>query len=190
MSPTVASHPLDNIQIARPCEARWEEMSGDARVRHCQLCKLNVYNLSAMTRPEAMELLERTEGRVCVRVYQRADGTVITADCLSHIAAAKRQGASSFAIALALAGTLLAAACGVGAGQPTDPTPVEPEIVRMGDIAEPQEAPSPSPTPPPARMGKIEHVAPDPVRPLMGAPMPTKPSPTPSPSSSQSPSPQ
>ena len=54
MSPTVASHPLDNIQIARPCEARWEEMSGDARVRHCQLCKLNVYNLKFPSESEPL----------------------------------------------------------------------------------------------------------------------------------------
>ncbi|HEY6251733.1 MAG TPA: carboxypeptidase-like regulatory domain-containing protein [Candidatus Angelobacter sp.] len=56
-------------------------MSGDDRVRHCQECKLNVYNLSAMSRREAEELIARREGRLCVRFYQRADGTVLTRDC-------------------------------------------------------------------------------------------------------------
>lgn len=34
-----------------------------------------------MTREEAHQLIAQREGRVCVRLYRRADGTVITADC-------------------------------------------------------------------------------------------------------------
>src|SRR5690348_11198318 len=44
---------LDRIQIASPCEASWDAMNGDDRVRFCGLCEKNVYNLSAMTRDEA-----------------------------------------------------------------------------------------------------------------------------------------
>ncbi len=56
-------------------------MSGDDRVRHCSLCSLNVYNFAEMTRAEIQSLLVRSEGRVCARLYRRADGTVITRDC-------------------------------------------------------------------------------------------------------------
>ncbi len=73
--------PLNNIKIASPCPADWNEMYGDNRKRFCGDCKLNVYNLSGMTRDEAEALVTNAEGRLCVRYYQRADGTVITADC-------------------------------------------------------------------------------------------------------------
>jgi len=76
--PSVA---LDNIQVAAPCPMSWEKMSGDDRVRHCQECKLNVYNLSEMTRRDAESLISSREGRLCVRFYRRADGTVLTRDC-------------------------------------------------------------------------------------------------------------
>ena len=77
---------LDSVQIAQPCPAEWAAMhavDGFAyrRVRHCQQCNLRVYNLSAMPRTEAEELLRESEGRMCVRLYRRPDGTVLTADC-------------------------------------------------------------------------------------------------------------
>jgi hypothetical protein len=72
---------LESIKIASPCTVSWEAMSGGRRVRHCSGCKLNVYNLSGMTRGEAEELVRGMEGRVCVRFFRRKDGTVLTADC-------------------------------------------------------------------------------------------------------------
>ena len=72
---------LEDIRIATPCNADWDEMSGDERVRFCGQCEKNVYNLSAMTRVEAETLVREREGRMCVRLYQRRDGTVLTADC-------------------------------------------------------------------------------------------------------------
>jgi hypothetical protein len=72
---------LDVIQIQKPCPASWDEMHGDARVRFCDHCRLNVYNLSDMGRGEAEALLAHREGRLCVRFYQRTDGGVITRDC-------------------------------------------------------------------------------------------------------------
>jgi hypothetical protein len=73
--------PLNNIKIASPCAANWNEMYGDDRKRFCGDCKLNVYNLSGMTKDEAEALVMKAEGRLCVRFYQRADGSVITQDC-------------------------------------------------------------------------------------------------------------
>src|SRR6185436_10400246 len=73
--------PLENLRVASPCNASWEAMKGDERVRFCGECQKNVYNLSAMTRDEAERLLADREGSICVRLYKRADGTVINADC-------------------------------------------------------------------------------------------------------------
>lgn len=72
---------LDNLRVAAPCTADWNQMTGDDRVRHCGDCKMDVYNLSGMTRDEAEALLVERNGDLCVRYYQRHDGTILTADC-------------------------------------------------------------------------------------------------------------
>ena len=69
------SSPLNNIKIASPCSQDWDAMIGSERKRYCGDCKLNVYNLSGMSRTEAENLLSNSEGRLCVRFYRRADGT-------------------------------------------------------------------------------------------------------------------
>jgi hypothetical protein len=73
--------PLNNIRVASPCSADWDAMYGDDRKRFCGDCKLNVYNISRMTRDEAEALIVNAEGRLCVRFYRRADGTILTSDC-------------------------------------------------------------------------------------------------------------
>ena len=72
---------LDRIAVASPCSVAWDEMEGDDRVRFCDRCSLNVYNISAMTKAEAESVITNTEGRVCARFYRRADGTILTQDC-------------------------------------------------------------------------------------------------------------
>jgi len=72
---------LDNIRVATPCNADWSQMSGDDRTRHCGQCRKNVYNLSGMTRDEAEALIRDRNGDLCVRYYQRHDGTILLADC-------------------------------------------------------------------------------------------------------------
>jgi hypothetical protein len=95
---------LENVKIAKPCPANWDAMTGDERVRFCGQCKLHVYNLSGMTRNDAEDLLSKTEGSVCVRLYKRADGTVITRDCPVGLAALRRRVATlSASIVAALA---------------------------------------------------------------------------------------
>jgi hypothetical protein len=75
------TNPLDNIKIASPCSQDWDQMIGVGRKRYCAECKLNVYNLSQMTRQEAEGFLMNSEGRLCVRFYRRQDGTILTQDC-------------------------------------------------------------------------------------------------------------
>lgn len=166
---------LDNIKIASPCSESWDGMVGDDRVRFCGGCMKNVYNLSAMTGPEAQELIADKEGDVCVRLYRRKDGTVITSDCPVGV---RRQRVTKIAAAaLAFGGAALAiAAVEPSAEQPCEiPTdvsrtrraprtkpavktpepktdfwtelfaPEEPHHVEMGDVGYPE----------PARMGKI-----------------------------------
>jgi hypothetical protein len=81
MKDNFASLKLDQIRVASPCNARWEDMTGDERARFCGSCCKNVYNLSAMTRAEIVTLIHEKEGNFCGRFYRRHDGRLITADC-------------------------------------------------------------------------------------------------------------
>ncbi len=82
---------LDTVSIASPCSADWNTMSGDHQKRFCQQCQLNVYNLSGMTREAAEELIAESEGRLCVRFFRRADGTLLTQDCPVRLKALHRR---------------------------------------------------------------------------------------------------
>ena len=82
---------LEQIRIATPCDADWDEMTGDDRARFCGSCQKNVYNISDMTREEATDMVTQREGDICVRFYQRADETVLTADCEVGLAAVARR---------------------------------------------------------------------------------------------------
>jgi hypothetical protein len=103
---------LPQIAIATSCPAKWEDMTGDDRVRHCDLCQRNVYNLTALTTAEAVELVEQTEGRLCVRLYKRRDGNLLTAECPVgvRLAWARVAGPAASAIALGLTIVSLASA--------------------------------------------------------------------------------
>lgn len=72
---------LDRITVPTPCTVDWNTMQGDDKVRFCSQCKLNVHNLSAMSQTEAENLMDASEGRLCVRFYRRLDGTVVTDNC-------------------------------------------------------------------------------------------------------------
>ena len=83
---------LSNIRIASPCPADWNKMVGDERVRHCDECNLNVYNLSAMTERQVHALIAESSGqRLCTRFYRRTDGTVLTQDCPWSFRAMRRK---------------------------------------------------------------------------------------------------
>jgi hypothetical protein len=87
------SSPLNQLRISAPCPADWDQMFSfeDERVRFCSQCNLNVYNLSGMSRQEAEALINKTEGRLCVRFYRRADGSVLTQNCPVGLKAIKRR---------------------------------------------------------------------------------------------------
>ncbi|MDB4946923.1 MAG: hypothetical protein JWP97_6457 [Labilithrix sp.] len=98
---------LEEVKVASPCKADWNEMMGNERVRFCLSCEKNVFNLSAMARDEAEALLQsHAGGDLCVRFYQRADGTVLTQDCPVGVKSKQRK---RLAFAVAGAGALVAA---------------------------------------------------------------------------------
>ena len=151
---------LARVEIASPCEARWDEMQGDARVRHCGLCDKDVYDLSEMTAAEAEALLAREGEAPCVRLHRRADGTVITSDC--PVGVKKKRRRRVLAAGAALAGSLVAAV----AGAMTTTTQGEPCVI--------------PPSGPVAAMGAVAQ-APVPVRAPGNAPLAPVPAPVPAP---------
>lgn len=103
---------LDGIRIASPCPITWEQMVGDDSIRFCNHCRLNVYNLSELSKAEAEALLVSSEGRLCARLYRRSDGTVLTKDCPLGLQALRRRMARTAAAVFALIGSLTAVISG------------------------------------------------------------------------------
>src|SRR5262245_32868959 len=98
---------LEMVRVASPCTVEWDAMHGDDRVRFCGQCNLNVYNLSGMTREEAEALVNRREGRLCVQLLLRHDGTVLTQDCPVGLRALRRKVWKALAAAASLAFAML-----------------------------------------------------------------------------------
>lgn len=103
---------IDRLRIATPCPVGWEQMSGNDRVRFCDHCQLNVYNIAELSRSEAEKLIASAEGRLCARLFRRADGTVLTKDCPVGLRALRRRVAKRTAAIFAAVVSLSAAAFG------------------------------------------------------------------------------
>jgi hypothetical protein len=96
---------LDNIRVASPCSMAWDQMVGDDRTRHCGDCDKSVYNLSSLTRDEAEALIVEKAGKLCVRYFQRSDGTILLGDCTVGVSRRRRRRVIAVGAAALLAGT-------------------------------------------------------------------------------------
>jgi len=67
--------------VSSPCPVSWDSMTGDSKIRFCGQCRLNVYNLAEMTREEVSTVVRETGGRLCGRLYVRADRMATVSDC-------------------------------------------------------------------------------------------------------------
>ena len=72
-------HFLDKMEVQSPCNESWDEMIGNDEVRFCSHCAKNVHNISAMTRNKAEELIEKSNGKLCIRYVKNPNGKLITA---------------------------------------------------------------------------------------------------------------
>ena len=171
---------LQSVRVASPCNADWNEMQAveGERVHFCMGCGKNVYNLSAMSQSEAEGLLRRHEGRLCVRYYQRRDGTVLAGDCKVGAQMVRMALIRRSAVAAGLFTLMLSAMAGINrmdmnpAGTPGSPVSVAPQPIAGGisiKIEEPGQVwgalKTPEPAPEPV-MGKIA-IAPSPPH-MMG----------------------
>jgi hypothetical protein len=72
---------IQSIKIAEPCNVDWNSMTGDERKRFCGQCKLNVYNVEKLAQSDVVSLIQENEGNVCMQLYRRQDGTILTENC-------------------------------------------------------------------------------------------------------------
>lgn len=180
---------VNGIRIASPCHMSWDEMAGDDRKRYCTGCRLHVFNISEMDVEEAAQMISDSTDRLCVRLYRRRDGSVLTQDCPVGLRAAIRRRVAAFASSVAMGIGVLTATLLRNGPHPTSAateaptevmgTPALPTVVRrnpfretLGEVSPMPIAPAPSSTT--ARMGRIvlrvlpaspsdEHVDPSPT---------------------------
>lgn len=82
--------PLKQISVPTHCDEAWDGMAGDAQARFCESCSHHVHDLSQMSRAEAQALLDRTQGRLCVRYVPDANGAPLTREDLTITSPARR----------------------------------------------------------------------------------------------------
>ncbi|MFT3742865.1 MAG: hypothetical protein QM785_01100 [Pyrinomonadaceae bacterium] len=97
---------INRLRVASPCSVSWESMTGDDRIRKCHSCELNIYNTAVMTKSEISNMISNRDGRLCIRLHRRSDGTVITQDCPIGLKKVRKRvstiAASFFAMILGL----------------------------------------------------------------------------------------
>ncbi|MFK7989500.1 MAG: hypothetical protein AB8I08_26020 [Sandaracinaceae bacterium] len=128
----VAQRLVDRIRIAAPCPADWASMAGGERVRRCGSCDKNVYSLDGLSAVEVAALMREHEGSLCVRLFRRRDGTVLTADCAVGHRRRKRRLRVLSVAAATMAG--LAAGAGFGVTAADDPKPAH-----LSDVTPPED---------------------------------------------------
>jgi len=125
---------LNDVRIASPCPASWAGMKGNDRERFCGSCQKHVYNIAAMPAVEAVALIQRNEGSLCLRLYRRRDGTVLTADCPVGKSTAARSrlrkvaAGAVMALTVMVAGAIYKVRAASGPGFEWSPPPTGPGV--------------------------------------------------------------
>jgi ankyrin repeat protein len=94
---------LKQLEVKNHCTEDWNEMTGNAEVRFCSHCSLHVNNLSAMTRKQALKLVRKSDGRLCVRYVQNPiDKTPVFAERFHQISRRAKIAAGILGASLSL----------------------------------------------------------------------------------------
>lgn len=102
---------LDRLTVTSPCNEDWDAMTGNEKVRFCSHCDLSVHNLSEMTRREALALVRKSEGRLCIRYYRRPDAGVQTLPLHSIKRRASKIATGALTATLSLCSTTFGQSC-------------------------------------------------------------------------------
>jgi hypothetical protein len=142
----MSQHPILNvIQVASPCQAPWEQMSGDEQRRFCTHCKKFVHNLTAMPADEAEKLICSSAGDLCVRFARDPrSGQVITLDYRSPPRSSRGRAFAVIASILASA-SIAATWVGYKVMRKPLPPPPPPAVFVAGGMAAPPVRATPTP---------------------------------------------
>ena len=126
--------PHERLEISEPCSAEWDSMMGNERVRFCAHCRLHVQNLSEITPKQALELVRRSGGRLCLRIERDLSGSPRTRALAAPLyqigRRASRLAAGAFGAALTLCSTAAAQT------QPAAPEPARQQETRAARASE------------------------------------------------------
>jgi hypothetical protein len=151
--PLTTMNALKETVIDSPCPVSWDTMHGDEKVRFCGQCQKHVHDVTEMTAAAAAQLISDAREQICVQLYRRQDGTLLTADGLTGV----REGIwrwlrRRMAWAAALFALIFLPGCPGGGNMRRCDTPIvlSPEAP-AGSVqkAEEKRDAAPMPTPPP-----------------------------------------
>ncbi len=131
--------PMFSIQIAAPCDAKWEDMKGDDKTRLCGACEKNVHDLTAMSADEIASFLGN--GRACVQIWKRADEKVMREDCPVGLRRVRHRAVafSGLSLRAAAIGCFTALATLGATANATESAPVvHPSAVRTANVVKAQ----------------------------------------------------
>lgn len=131
--------------ISKPCPADWDAMTGDAKRRFCEHCRLHVHNLTAMDEAERVALLSGLTGRTCV-AYVQTDSTIAVRTgfwlWLQRLKLGCRAG---WALAAAvLPAGLIGCSTPKADGPPSTSAPSAEQAYRLGKVAPPRSSKNPT----------------------------------------------
>lgn len=81
---------LDRIEVKSPCNESWDKMAGNDTVRFCSHCARDVHNLSAISALEAEELIQGSQGRLCVRYVKTPGGKLLSGPARKPVSIGRR----------------------------------------------------------------------------------------------------
>ena len=100
-----------SIRVESPCSEDWDKMQGNEKIRFCSHCSFSVNNISAMSMKEAMRLVRRSDGRICIRYHKHPETSApVFADKLYQMS--RRAGIAAGVLGASLAVSTLTYAQG------------------------------------------------------------------------------
>lgn len=112
----------DAVKVKSPCSESWDEMTGNDLIKFCSHCAKDVNDVSKLTRREAMRLVRRSKGGLCVR-YEVHPVTRRPVFMTRAGAVARRAGIAAGVIAASIA--MAEAAYAQGGAMPLETVRVE-----------------------------------------------------------------
>jgi hypothetical protein len=105
----MSARKVNEFEISGPCSASWNEMKGDDRLRYCDHCEKTVNNISKMKRKDALRLVRRSNGNICIRYHLNPkDGGPLFARGLHQLVDRSAVKAGVLTASLALSGGVYA----------------------------------------------------------------------------------